>query len=252
MISWEFSHNDTFGWPRKSGKLPMDMVSKILLKVKRVFSDEYLDKLAYETDFIKRRRKVSPRSFLEKLIFLRLEHPNNTLEDLAYEFRKENTKLTKQALHKKCNASAVKFVYSVFQELLLQPFKKQQFLEAFPFINEVHVIDSSEIKLNKALSNISPQIRNQGAALKLQSLINIVNNQVLSLDIQPSKKPDQSYKQHLKNLQPGNLLLSDLGYFCVESFKKIEEKGAFFLSRYFKNTNYTLLKMTINLIYLPT
>jgi len=219
------------------GKLPMDMVSEILLKVNSVFNDEYLDKLAYETDFIKRKRKVSPRSFLEKLIFLRLEHPDSTLEDLVYEFHKDSTELTKQALHKKFNASAVKFVHRVFEELLAQPFKEQHFLGALPFINEVQVIDSSEIKLNKALSDIFPQIRNQGAALKLQSLINILNNQVLSLDVRASKEPDQSYIEHLKNLQRGNLLLSDLGYFCVESFKKIEERGGFFLSRYFKKTN---------------
>lgn len=219
----------------------MDMVAQMMLKVNTVFNDEYLDKLAHETGFIQRKRKISARSFLENLMFLRLEHPESSLEDLVYEFHKGNTQLTKQALHKKFNAAAVLFVHKVLGELLVQTFKKQSFLVDLPFINEVQVIDSSEIKLNKVLKDAFPQTRNQGAALKLQSLINVVNNQVLSLNIRPSKEPDQGYKEHLAHVQRGDLLLSDLGYFCVESFNKIDEGGGFFLSRYFKLTSIYLV-----------
>ena len=230
--------------PESQGKTPMDMVAQMMLKVNTVFNDEYLDKLARETGFIKRKRKIQARAFLENLMFLRLEHPHSSLEDLVYEFHKNDTQLTKQALHKKLNSSAVAFVHKVLEKLLDRTFTEQHFLTAIPFINEVQLIDSSEIKLNKRLNAIFPQTRNQGAALKVQSMINLVNNQVISLDVRPSKEPDQAYKDHLAYIQRGDLLISDLGYFCVESFNKIDDKGGFFLSRYFKNTNIYLCDNT--------
>lgn len=213
------------------------MVAQMMAKVNAVFNDEYLDKLARETGFIQRKRKINARSFLEKLLFLRLEHSQSTLDDLVYEFDKSDTLLTKQALHKKLNASAVAFVHKVLGELLVRTFKEQHFLVTLPFINDIQVIDSSEIKLNKVLKDAFPQTRNQGAALKLQSLINVVNNQILSLDIRPSREPDQGYKEYIGHVQRGDLLISDLGYFCVESFNNIDKRGGFFLSRYFKNTS---------------
>ena len=137
---------------------------------------------------------------------------------LVVEFHKNDTQLTKQALHKKINSSAVDFVHKVLDKLLERTFTKQHFLTAIPFINEVQVIDSTEIKLNKRLKDIFPQTRNQGVALKVQSVINLVNNQVISLDVRPSKEPDQAYKDHLAYIQLGDLLISDLGYFGVVSF----------------------------------
>ena len=106
-----------------------------------------------------------------------------------------------QALHKKFNSSAVNFVHKVLEKLLDRTFNEQSFLTSIPFVNEVQVIDSCEIKLNKKLNDIFPQTRNQGAALKVQSLINLVNNQVISLDVRPSKEPDQAYKDHLAYVQ---------------------------------------------------
>ena len=79
----------------------MDMVAQMMLKVNGVFNDDYLDTLARETGFIKRKRKIHARTFLENLMLLRLEYPHSSLDDLVYEFHKNETRLTKQALHKK-------------------------------------------------------------------------------------------------------------------------------------------------------
>ena len=72
------------------------MVAQMMMKVNAVFSDEYVDELARKTGFIKRKRKIKARSFLENLMFLRLEYPQSSLEDLVYEFHKNDTQLTKQ------------------------------------------------------------------------------------------------------------------------------------------------------------
>jgi hypothetical protein len=215
----------------------VDMVAQAMKKVNNVFDGDTLMKLARETGFVRRSRKIDPKVFLETIIFLRLEFPNSSLEDLVFEFYKNNIAISKQALHKKFNETGVRFVQKVLDELLKSvTYEHKLHLELVPFVNDVKVIDSSEIRLNKVLKDVFPQVRNQGAAIKLQALMDVVSNQILSLDIRPSNEPDQKYRDHITHILPGNLLIGDLGYFCVDSFNEIQKKEGFFLSRYFKQT----------------
>lgn len=216
----------------------MDMVAQVIRKVNEVFDENYLETLARDTGFLKRKRKVSPKKFLENMLLLKLESPGSSLEDLVYEFDRGGCIISKQALHKKFNKSALKFIQMVLSKLLEHTFSTSTTcLESIPFIKNVQVIDSSEIRLHKLLKNLFPQVRNQGAAVKLQSLIEVVHNQILSLEVCPSKAPDQGYKKHIAYVQADDLLIGDLAYFCVDTFSEIEAKKGFFLSRYFKNTN---------------
>jgi len=207
-------------------------------KVNNVFSTEALEKIARDTGFLKRQRKVVPKAFLENIMFQTLNSPGS-FDDLAHEFFiKNNCSISKQALQQKFNPAASNFVQTVLDQLLEATItESKSYLGAIDFINEVHVVDSSEIRLHNKLKDIFPQVRGQGAAIKLQALMNAVNNQILLLDVRPSKEPDQAYKQHLLHIKPNDLMLGDLGYFSVESFREIKEKGAFFLSRFFKKTN---------------
>lgn len=213
----------------------MDILAQVMEKVNNLFDEKYLEGLAYETGFIKRKRKIDPKKFLEKVIFLRLESPNSSLEDLVYEFYKSATVISKQALSKKFNQSAVRFVEKILDQLLQQAMSEQTlYLEALSFVKNVYVVDSSEIRFNKALKDLFPQVRHQGAAVKLQATMEVLSNQIRSLEVCPSKEPDQGYKDHLVYVQAGDLLIGDLGYFCVDSFRDIQAKEGFFLSRYFK------------------
>lgn len=216
----------------------MDIVAQVMQKVNEVFDENCLEKVARETGFLKRKRKVNPKRFLENMLLLKLESPGSSLEDLVYEFNRNGCVISKQALHKKFNKSALKFIQAVLSKLLEYTFSASTTcLGSIPFIKKVQVIDSSEIRLHKALKNIFPQVRNQGAAVKLQSLVDVVSNQILSLEVCPSKEPDQGYKKHIAHVQADDLLIGDLGYFCVDTFSEVEAKKGFFLSRYFKNTN---------------
>jgi hypothetical protein len=177
------------------------------------------------------------------MLLLTLESPGSTLEDLVYEFSKNECAISKQGLHKKFNSSAVNFAQEILSQLLANTFDGAgTCLEKLPFIKNVQVIDSSEIRLHKSLKQIFPQVRGQGAAVKLQSILNVLDDHILSLDIRPSKEPDQSYKEHIKYINPGDLSIADLGYFCIDTFSEIAFKGGFYLSRYFKKTNLYDLK----------
>ena len=78
--------------------------------------------------------------------------------------------------------------------------------------------------------------RQSTAALRIQTLFNIAKNNIDNVEITPATKNDQSYRSHLNLVKENELYIQDLGYFCIESFKKISDKKAYFISRYLKDT----------------
>jgi len=196
----------------------MDILKEITKKINEIFIDEILDKIAKDIGFINRKRKITAKRFLENIMLVELSSANTSLEELSCEFYDLGCKVSKQALHKKINGKAVLFFQKILEQLLQQNcFKSQIDLEAISFLNSIQVIDSSEIKLHKKLQKIFPQVRKQGSALKLQALMDVMRNSILSLEICGSKASDQGYKKHISYVESGDLLIADLGYFCVET-----------------------------------
>jgi DDE family transposase len=71
------------------------------------------------------------------------------------------------------------------------------------------------------------------AALKLQFVCDLLHSQVLHLSLSGFTRNDQSASPDILSLlQPGDLIIRDLGYFVLKVFEQISLRGAFFLSRY--------------------
>jgi hypothetical protein len=221
----------------------MNILNEVTKKINELLQDEVLDGLAKAIGFMSRKRKIKAKSFLENNMLLALSGGDNSLEALSYEFSEVDCKVSKQALHKKINHKAVIFFQKVLEQLLQQSnIRSGVNLEKFSFLTGIQVVDSSEIKLHKRLQKIFPQVRNQGAAVKLQAIIDISRENLLSLEICNSKESDQGYKNHKFYIEAGALLIADLGYFCVDTFREVINKKGFFLSRYFKKTNLYLVE----------
>lgn len=213
----------------------MSILSQVINKVNEVFDEKHLDNLGRSTGFMKRKRKIGPKQFLENMLCLRLESPTSSLEELSLEFKKRNCDISRSALHKKITKAGANFYKAVLDSLFkITLGASDQCMAAISIIKSVKIVDSSEVRLNKKLRNVHPQIRGQGAAVKLQSLIDVMNNQLMLLEMQDSNKPDQSFRSHLNHVQENDLLIGDLGYFCIDSFRQTQAKKAFFLSRFFK------------------
>ena len=216
----------------------MDMIAEMSKKVNEVFDENFLEQLARESCFLQRKRKLLPQQFLISLMRQRIAAPKSSLEQLACEYEQNCSAISKQALHKKFNEAGTVFMRRILEELLTRLKQKPQVhFELLKFVRDVKIVDSSEIRLNSHLNKKFPQVRNQGAALKIQALMSELNEAIYSLELRPSKEPDQSYKSASDKLQAGDLYLSDLGYFQIETFKKIADNQSYFLSRYFTKTH---------------
>ena len=216
----------------------MDMVTEIIKKVNTLFSSDFLDALARDTKFIQRERVIKAKEFLIHHLFAELENGTSTLDGLLTEFDKSDIVLTKQGLSKRYTPESCDFIQRVLEELIqFSTDENKPILKSIPFIKNIQVTDSSTISLNNQLKKVYPGLRNHGATVKLQAVMDAVNYQFYSLELRSSRENDQSYKSYLRCVEKDTLVINDLGYFCTDSFKEIQHKEAFFLFRYLKSTN---------------
>lgn len=122
------------------------------------------------------------------------------------------------------------------------PSIQYQLLQAFTSVN---LLDSTYINLPPTMRE---QYRGYGssyrnktcktqAGLKLQLVYNYLNQVITSLHIQEGISSDQGCKDYLDTIAAQQLIIADLGYFVPASFKLINDKKAYFLSRYKIDTN---------------
>ena len=126
--------------------------------------------------------------------------------------------------------SAVEKTVSISEQL------KSKLSKAF---NRVLPIDSSGWGLHKKLKDLFPGCGGSGspAGVKLQCMFDLLTSTFILFDITIGKIPDQKYTRNIPSwLKKGDLVLPDLGYFCLSVMKEIIAIGAFFVSRYLHGT----------------
>ncbi|HIC7358605.1 TPA: IS4 family transposase [Legionella pneumophila] len=160
--------------------------------------------------------------------------------------------MTKQSLHERFNERTVLFLKalsttfpSYFQSEKLPHLPG---LEAFTALN---IIDSSSVSLHSTLSKL---FKGSGgaassAALKIQLMFDYLMGQIKELTLTPGCDNDQSFDYYFNSIQKGALYLIDLGYFKLDSFKKITDGQAFFVSRLLTGTKlFTQEKQSFDLL----
>jgi hypothetical protein len=215
----------------------MNIMLQMAEKVKQLFDEQWLIQMANETGFIKRQRKIKAKMFLEKLLINHMQMPNMSLQELAAEVVEEGSGLKKQSLHQRFNYSGKEFLRKVLEKGLETSFTEVNCLKGLEFIRAIDVIDSTQIPLLDCFEDLHPKTQGKGAAIKVQACLEVMKNKVKTLEVRPAREPDQGYEGVLDQIEEGTLQIGDLGYFNIDRFKKIEETGAFFLSRYFKATH---------------
>ena len=109
-------------------------------------------------------------------------------------------------------------------------------LETF---KRVLIFDSSSWDVDPSLRHVLPG--SGGAAsdanCKLQAGYEYKSGSLGFFAVTEGIKPDQAHSSCLSDhVQSGDLMLTDLGYFKLSVFQKLEDKGAFFLSRFLVGT----------------
>lgn len=210
------------------------IIDKPLQLLKNFFTESNLEKIARDTSFIKRRRKIAPSSFFEAVLFGVSKKDYCSLDFLRSIFSDKAILLAKSSLHEKITSNkSVDFMRKILEKLCAEfALPTSDYIEAKGKFSGIKVLDSTEIKLNNKLEIFKN--KQNGPRCKLQTFLELHTNTV-TYKITKGNENDQGYKEYLDNVDKGNLVLFDLGYFCLERFKKIAAQGAKFISRLITN-----------------
>jgi hypothetical protein len=196
------------------------------------------ESLARQSGFLQRLpRKIPIPKFLLALAGLAAETTLSLERVAAVIGLAAQTPYSKQALHKRLSPQLEQFLAQVAAALfgqLVAPLKNHGWFAAFP---RVLLHDSTVEPLPDHLAGAFPGPANgrkrRYASLKLQFVCDLLQAKVLHLSLSGFTRNDQSASPDiLKLLQPGDLVIRDLGYFVLPVLRQIALAHAFFLSRY--------------------
>lgn len=189
--------------------------------------------------FVKRRSKIDAQLFSEALIMGSLSDARVSLEKMCMFLKERGVVITKQGLDQRFNPEASMLMKGLVSESLKHfSEEREEPLDLLKRFSGVKMVDSSGIELP---ANMKELFKGYGggaseAALKLQTMLDYTQGQLDEVAVTDARKSDQGFKGHWNWIKEGTLHLQDLGYFDVKFFEQVQEKQAYFISRYLNPT----------------
>jgi hypothetical protein len=194
------------------------------------------DRLGTGSGFIRRKpRKIHPLDLLKAFCMLLPQGPSlRALAIVLCALCGET--VSKQAVAKRIGKSWVEFLKQMLALALCIRLKTLSEEPLFAVFNRVLLHDSSTLPLPDALAPCYPGSKNQKgrhSQAKVQAVLDIKSRSYVSFSLTPFTRNDQAASSDvLALLEPGDLVIRDLGYFVLKTLKSIADGGAFFISRY--------------------
>ena len=213
-------------------------IEQNLHHLRSALADLDSESLARQSGFLHRTpRKIPIPKFVLALAALAAETTLSLERIAAVISLAAQTAYSKQALHQRLSPQLELFLAQVAAALfgqLVAPLKNHGWFAAF---SRVLLHDSTVEPLPETLADAFPGPANgrkhRYASLKLQFICDLLHSKVLHLSLSGFTRNDQSAAPDiLKLLQPGDLIIRDLGYFVLNVLEQISLAQAYFLSRY--------------------
>lgn len=204
------------------------------------FTAETLNARARATGFTRRQPKsgLTGQKFAQALVWGCLERLAPTLNFWAQVCLDLAVSITAQGWAERFNSASVTFMTEIFERSLT--LFRQQLplpLPCLAHFTAVNLVDSSYISLPAALATEYAGSGGDPAGLKVQLVFDFLHGHCQQVQLRPGCEPDQKYRAYLAAVTPGSLTMTDLGYFCLDSFQTIGvAKHAYWLSRYLFGT----------------
>lgn len=144
-------------------------------------------------------------------------------------------------MHQRFNKGSVDFLKKSLELVLKKVHRnaKHQTITLFQTFSRVCIWDSSGWELRKQLKQDFPGSGGSASAAgcKIQCVYDLKSSTLVHLDLTNGRTPDQQYSAKVSRwVKANDLVLFDLGYFCLLTFATIIKQGAYFLSRLLQGT----------------
>ncbi len=212
-----------------------------------LFPLDWVVATAKETGFVRRIRNVHPYSSLWNLVLCFGVHVKLKLALLHQSHEEISARQpSRTSFYEHFSPALSAFLDRCIERALsLQlehsaiPLSEELTLSA---VRDIVTIDSTLITLNDKLVEEFPNARstNCPAAAKLNVRFSVPSRELDAFRIAPGKASESSLLE-IGDWVEGRLVLYDLGYFKIDDFVKINDKGGFFVSRLKRNADPLLL-----------
>lgn len=192
--------------------------------------------MSRQSGFCQRGSKMDELSFLKMVLFdpIHIEKPSLN-QHCRLLLRDQGKSFCKQALDKRFNGKAVLFLESLLERCLGKQMAMKLPSVYGDHFDRIRLMDSTEFKLPQALASDFPGFAGDGpvACMQIQFEYDILSSKIMDFSMRGARLSDQSYAHPLleENVRPKDLIIRDLGYYKTESFKMIEERGGYYISR---------------------
>ena len=204
-------------------------------------SEYQIQELAVRTGFhLRKVRKVDCISFVAGFFLMLCTGRYSLVRWAAKISSLVGRTVSKQAVLKKLQFRHEAFAQGLLAQVLRQDLQRQseKALNSglFKSVRQVYLEDSTCAHLPDSLAEFFPgshSHKGNCATARIQLRLNLLDEQYSKLELQSYRDNDQKYAGDILNiLQPGDLVIRDMGYWALPIFKKIAGLMAFFLSRY--------------------
>lgn len=215
----------------------------LLKEIKSCFDTKELQAHAKSSKFIIRNTsRLTGESFLMMNVFDTTNGKQRSLED-SCDWLEEyfDVEMTKQSLDERYNTYAVDFMKKCFGRVLeVVNYGKQDRGMNLPF-SKIQLTDATSFQIPDVLSTFYKGWKGQGglAIIKMHLNYNFLNGVIEDIFLTDGSSNDNNYKLGEQSEITSNALyIRDLGYFDLKQFRRIDQQGAYFLSRSKTNCTY--------------
>ncbi len=209
-------------------------IERLILNLKKLYNLDTINRIAKKHLFIRRKGKVSAKSFLNLCTFLGEDLCSDALSLLCSKLEaNEKISISPQALSKRFNKDAVNFMKGIFHEML--KFQNEVLRDNGALLknnfNRITVVDSTTFKL---ADKHEGDYKGTGtkSAVKIQLQYDLLTGEFIHCELKQGSYSDASYLETLQStIEKHDLILKDLGYLKALDLKIIDEKEAFYISR---------------------
>jgi hypothetical protein len=143
--------------------------------------------------------------------------------------------MARQSLHERIGEKSTAFLLSVLCDLMEQRYQPAADVLRDGAILRVIIEDSSSQVMPKANSALFPAHGNHHgptAGVKIDFAYDLLAGTIVSHSLQQATEQDKTIgKEVICEVRRGDLVLRDMGYFCLGEFSAIEERAAWWLTR---------------------
>ncbi len=219
----------------------MHIVTKVAAAMQAVFGAR-LDDRARATGCVQRQRKFSGVSLMRTLVLTLLHRPAAGNREYRAMAAKLGVQVTEEAIAHRFTDALVRFLEETLKQVVAQTLAAKPvsalLLRKF---TDVRIGDSTTLTLPDELAEQFPGCGGTGkackAALKIQVLWSLTTGQLLRWLLEPARASDALSEIATATPCAGSLSIFDLGYFCMERFRRIGQAAAHWISRFQHSTN---------------